>query len=318
MELIIKPTGRCNFNCTFCSANLLKIKHDNNVSNDLKQIITNLQPDSLIITGGDPLMMSKEYYEQLLSLGNYPISFTTNLKGFYNNPDYWTPLFKNERIGICTSFQYGDERLWDLKTPYTEEMFKKVMHLFYDRIGYMPSFIAIIDENNADKALDHLYLAKELGTKCKLNPLLALGKSKTFYPKYKMVDIWLKIYEKNLQDYLDSDIQFYQGGCGFNTNLLCQSSIRAIYIDGNNKIHYSNCEDCLSNGEEIDIDASKPLCIPERLNPTDMINDKCLYCELCNFCNGCRNARKTAKITPNYCDEMLKRKQRILSMGWKL
>ena len=105
MELIIKPTGRCNFNCKFCSANLLNIKHQTKVPNELIKIIQTIKPNSLIFTGGDPLLVGPEYYYEILSLGNFSISLTTNLKDYYIQPKKWIDLFKNERVGICTSFQ---------------------------------------------------------------------------------------------------------------------------------------------------------------------------------------------------------------------
>lgn len=319
MELIIKPTGRCNFNCTFCSANMLNIKHCNSVPNQLKEILQNLNPHSLIITGGDPLMVEPKYYNELLSLGEWNISLTTNLKDFYFNPKKWVDIFCNPRVGICTSFQYGNQRLWDKNTPYTEEKFKEVCALFNHYVGYNPSFIAVINKENEDRAIDHVYLAKQLNTKVKLNPVMQIGLSTESYPKYKMVDIWLKIKELNLLEYVDMDIQFIKGGCGFNTNGLCSSTIRAVYLDNNGLIHYSNCEECLSSKDyQIPIDAMQPNPAREKINYKTVINNKCLECELCNLCNGCKIAQDIAKQDSNYCQEMLKRKERILESGWKL
>lgn len=317
MELIIKPTSVCTFNCSFCSANLLRIKHNNHVSNNLKHIINTIKPDGLIVTGGDPLMMSPDYYKELLLLGDYNISLTTNLKEFYLNPDKWTETLLNPRISVCTSFQYGNERRWDKDTPYTEEMFIKVMNLFNEKIGYMPSFISVIGKNNEDKAIDHLLLAKRLGTKCKINPVIEMGLSTESYPKYKMIDIWLKIQELGLEDYWDMDVQFKKGGCGFNTNGMCESTIRAVYEDVNGNIHYSNCEDVLAyNDYQIKIDKEKPVCIKH--NSSDFISEKCLTCELCQFCNNCKISRDVAKRDKNYCDEIMKRKDKILKSGWKI
>ena len=318
MELIIKPTSRCNFNCTFCSAGLLNIKHSESVSDKLKEVLNTLKPTTLIFTGGDPLMVSPKYYEEILSLGDWNISFTTNLKDFYLHPDKWISLFNNPRVGVCTSFQYGDERRWDKNTPYTEEMFKKVMALFNKHMGYTPQFISIISSKNEDKALDHLYLAKELNTRCKLNPLSAMGISKEHYPRYKMVDLWLQIKELGLEEYMDTQIQFYEGGCGFNTNLMCESTIRVMWFNDTEEIHYSNCEDCASCGHQMPLDTEMVKPIESKIDPTEMINEKCTYCELCRFCNACKMSRNTNKITPNHCEEMLKRKSKILESGWKI
>ena len=318
MELIIKPTSRCNFNCTFCSANLLNIKHSTNVSDKLKNVLNTLKPDTLIFTGGDPLMVSPKYYEEILSLGDWHISFTTNLKDFYLHPDKWVDLFRNTRLGITTSFQYGDERRWDKNTPYSEEMFIKVIKLFEEKIGYTPTFISVISEYNEDRALDHLLLAKKLNTQCKINGVLPMGLSKDFYPLYKMIDIWLSIKENGLEEYWDNEIQFYNGGCNFNTNLMCESSIRTFWLNDKEEIQYNNCEDCASQGHRIPLDIYRPIPKESKINVNDMVCDNCLMCPLYRLCNGCKSMRKINKLTPNHCEEMRKRLDKIKEMGWKI
>lgn len=318
MELIIKPTGRCNFNCTFCSAGLLNIKHQTKVPEELKKVINTIKPDGLIFTGGDPLCVNPSYYEEILTLGEFNIAFTTNLKDFYFHPEKWENLFKNKRLGIGTSFQYGNDRLWDKNTPYTEEMFIKVMTMFKERIGYVPPFISLINNANEKQALDHLHLAKKLNTKCKLNMTLALGKSKNFYPLYKMIDIWLKAKELGLDKYQDTKIQFYNGGCNFNTNLSCKSTIRAFWLSNTNEITYSWCEDCGTSGLTLPLDTKKVIPTKEKLDINTLLSEKCLTCELCNLCNACTSLRNTNKQTKNHCEEMLKRKEIIMRTGWKL
>ena len=318
MELIVKPTSRCNFNCSFCSANLLKIKHNSSVPQELKDIIKILSPDNIIFVGGDPLLVEPSYYEEILALGDFEVSLTTNLKNFYLNPDKWKELFRNPRVDICTSFHYGTNRKWDKNTPYTESMFINVMNKFYDEIGYMPCFISIISDENEADALKHLELAKKLNGCCKLNRLLPLGLSKDFYPLYKMIDIWIKVYESDLLDYWDNDNQFYQGGCNFNTSLLCESSIRSFWISENNKVVYSNCEDCATYGHEIPIDKVRPIQKEVPIPISDIIKQDCLCCPLFRLCNGCKLSRMTNKITPNHCEEMLKRLPKIKELGWKI
>lgn len=318
MELIIKPTSRCNFNCTFCSAGLLNIKHSEKVSEKLKEVLNILKPDTLIFTGGDPLMVSPKYYEEILSLGDWHLSFTTNLKDFYLQPDKWTPLFKNPRVGITTSFQYGDERRWDKNTPYTEEMFKKVIRLFEEKVGYVPTFISVISEKNEDKALDHIRLAKELNTQCKINGVLPMGLSDHFYPFYKMIDIWISIKESGLEEYWDNEVQFYNGGCNFNTNLMCESSIRTFWLNDKEEIQYNNCEDCASQGYRIPLDKERPIPHQTKVDNYDVVTKECLFCPLHHLCNGCKSLRNINKLTPNHCEEMKKRMDKIKEMGWKI
>ena len=319
MFLLIKPTSRCNFNCNFCSAKNLQIKHYDKVPEIIKDRIKVLDPDWIIITGGDPLMVSPKYYEELLSITKCQISLTTNLKDFYLNPDKWVDLFKNPRIAICTSFQYGTGRLWDKNTPYTEDQFKKVMFLFKEKVGYMPNFISVITKENEDRALDHLYLAKELNTQCRLNGVFSFGASNEYYPRYKMVDLWLKIKELNLEQYYIDNNFFSEGTCNLNTNLLCTSTIRACWVKQDTTLEYGTCEDLLIEGySKIPLDKNRPIPKVQDIPYNELINDKCLSCELYRFCNACKINRIMAKSCPNYCEKMLKRKEKILKSGWKI
>lgn len=311
MELIIKPTSQCNFACTFCSAGKLKIKKSKRVPDQIIKVIHTLNPSTIIFTGGDPLCVPIEYYNHVLELTDVPISLTSNLKSFYNNPQYWAPLLKNDRVGVATSFQYGNQRLWNHNTVYTETRFLDVVSRFESVVGYVPKFIAVIGNDNANKAIDHIFLAKSLGTKCKLNPVRAIGNSKITYPLYKMFDIWFDIKDRGLWDYVDQDPQF-QGGCGFNSKHMCESCIRACWIDCHDKLHYGYCEELLSNGYSIPYEPICPIPTPQKLGIEQVISAKCYYCELYNLCNGCTFNRESAKWDPIFCQEMIKRKSLIL------
>ncbi len=320
MELIVKPTGRCNFACNFCLSGKVAsgIKHFEHVPDSLKKLILDIKPQTIIVNGGDPLLSGPEYFNELLAISTEPtIAIVTNLKDFWQHPDKWKEVFTNQRVSVTTSFQYGSGRKWDANTVYDEQMFKKVCLLFKQTAGYVPMFIAVITKENEDRALDHLLLAKELGTTCKLNAVLPLGISTESYPKYKMIDIWLKAKELGLSKYLEGDVQFYNGGCSFNTDLMCRSTIRVFWIDVNDNIHYSSCDNCSTLGDSIPMENSQPIPCRMKLNPIDFINkEKCLTCQLCRFCNACKATREANRHDLNYCEEMLKRKDAILSSGW--
>jgi len=123
MELIIKPTGICNFACSFCSAGYLPIieKRLSRVPEKIIDVIRTTEPTNLIVTGGDALMVEPEYYYHLHEITDCQISITTNLKDFYLHPEKWIKLFKEDWFGITTSFQYGSGRKWDKDTIYTED-----------------------------------------------------------------------------------------------------------------------------------------------------------------------------------------------------
>lgn len=319
MELIIKPTGVCNFACNFCMTNKLSqsIKHLEHVPNELRKQIDILKPDAIIINGGDPLLVGKDFYYELLDSSDCIIDIITNLKDFYNRPDYWLPLFKHERITVTTSFQYGSGRKWDIDTIYDEDRFLEVMNMFNEKIGYMPMFISVITSENDNKALDHLRLAKRLNTICKINPCLPLGIATEAYPKWKMVDIWLEAEKLGLSDVMNADIQFYNGGCSFNTKLLCASTIRVWWMDVNDKVHYSSCDNCSTLGDSIELDTVRPTLKQMKLDPQQFINkEKCLQCKLCRFCNACKANREAAKLHPTYCCEMKKRIDKIIEAKW--
>lgn len=320
MELIIKPTGKCNFACSFCSAkNLKEIKHFTSVTTELKTLLAELHPHTLIFTGGDPLLCPPSFYNELLNLGTWNLSFTTNLKDYFNNPEKWIDLFLNPRVSVGTSFQYGDGRRWDKDTIYNEQMFRTVFEKFKSDIGYSLRFISVIGNNNEKFALKHIELAKELGTKCKLNQVMPLGNSTEFYPLHKMAEIWLQIYEKGLSQWLDHDMALHKGGCGLNVRRLCKSTIRAVQFLEDGTYQLSQCEDDLSKIPiEVLSDAKCPVVSQEQIALNQCICSDCVCCELFNFCNGCKQQRELNKRVPEHCSEMKKKISRIKAAKWRL
>ena len=316
MELIIKTTGRCNFACNFCLAGKADIMHLEHVPDELTKIIGTLKPSVLIMNGGEPLLSGRDFFFELLDRYDGHVAIVSNLKDFYKRPEYWKDLFKHPRVSITTSFQFGSGRRWDRETPYDVEKFKDVMTLFGQKVGYLPMFISVISGENERFALDHVYLAKELGTVCKLNPMLPLGISSETYPFYKMVDIWMEIKNRDLERYTDCNVQFYDGGCSFNTCLLCNSTIRVVFLDSSGHVRYSNCESKAMLGRYLDVDRESPTPCKQRIAPSDYVCKDCIQCRLCRLCNGCDISRELNKKDPSYCSEMKKRESEILKMGW--
>lgn len=324
MTLIIKPTGLCNFNCKFCSADGLDICNpsDGKVPEQIKQLVKDLQPHLIVITGGEPLMVNPDYYYELHDISGCRISMTTNLKDFYNNPHKWELLFKEDWLGIATSFNYGDTRMWDPNTVYSEEMFIKVMDKYREYVeDQIPMFIAVIDWGNEDKVIDHVLLAKRLGTQVKLNNAVGVGKQSKTYPRYKMFQHYLKIIDMGLEKYESYCSSRDVDECPRNVNHFCATAIRCCYVDNKGKLHVGICDEQLSLGHEIPED----LIVPSSKNPTSeiltpdkFIKPECPYCELFSLCNSCRNNRDAAMLDPIYCDEMKKLKSKIIETGWAL
>lgn len=326
MELIIKPTGRCNFACTFCSAGDMNIQHpiDEKVPDQIKDLINKMNPTTIIITGGEPLMMQPSYYYELHELApNCSISPTTNLKDFYLHPEKWAPLFNEDWFKITTSFNYGDTRRWDKNTVFTEEMFIKVMEKFKEYVPNknLPMFIAVINDSNEHTVMDHILLAKRLNTICKLNRAIGAGFEKTGYPRYKIMKYYLDIIDAGLEQYEWNCANRKKGTCPFNIVHSCESTIRCVYIDNHNKMHIGTCDERLSMGIEVPEDKIiNPSNMPiyEHINVNEHITPECVCCELFNLCNGCGINRKESKLDSNYCNEMKKLESRIIDSGWSL
>ena len=304
MDLIIKPTQKCNFCCDFCSSNNIDSSGNNILPlESVYSLLKQNNIDSLIINGGDPLMMPPKYYFDIINFIkdnnlNTKLSFTTNLWDFYINPDKWTPLFKNDRVRVATSFQYGNGRkikpFGNKKTVtiFSEEIFTKVMNLFKEKIGYVPIFISVITNDNEDKVIDTVLLAKKLKTKCKINPVVKSGRSSEYYPTWKAYQKYLEIIELGLTEYefnatiLKEVLENKNHTCPYCRN--CWQSIRAI---GPNKILHS-CgayeDDYLAN-----IKQNKKTYDLINYRPKQILIDHrslkkdCFACQLFPLCNSC-------------------------------
>jgi len=298
--------------CKFCSA--ATIKDDLLTVDEIVNEVKNLKPSTIILLGGEALLRGPEFYYDLLSKVSCRLDFTTNLKEFYRDPDPWVDLFKNPRVGVCTSFNYGNTRMWDSKTIYDENMFRKVMSLFNSKIGYTPMFIAVIDYKNMHLWRKHIELAKELGTVCRLNGTVSIGKSaSSYFPRYEMFKIWIQCVKEGLDKYEVNSSERHIGRCPFNTgDNSCIDNIRVIEkING--QIVYSYCDDmnnrkCWYTKQENVTDKIEPL------------SSDCYSCELFRLCNGCRSNWldiQAAKDT-NWCREMLSLKDILIEQGWKL
>ena len=68
MDLIIKPTELCNFKCTFCSSTKISDNKSDLLSHD--QIFKFLErfpyTKTIIVNGGDPLMLEPDYYWRII------------------------------------------------------------------------------------------------------------------------------------------------------------------------------------------------------------------------------------------------------------
>lgn len=294
---MIKPTLACQFKCDFCSA--AKYKSSKNLQSFLTEI-RKINPDDVIITGGDPLLVDVLFFHDILAINSsITISITTNLWDFYLHPKKWIDLFKNPRVGVTTSFQYGQLRKKPDGTPFSENDFIKIQQLFLKYIGYTPTFISVISNENKHLAIKHVLLAKRLNTMCKINAMLPLGKSTDYFPRYELLKIYIDIIKNGLEKYEANTLNRSFGNCPFNINDRCQKfniAIRNI----NNGFLYNCCEDLLYMNIGNSFDITDVACAKSTLR------ENCVQCKMNRICNGCllHNFILSKYISKNYCLNM--------------
>lgn len=318
MDLIIKPTEVCNFKCTFCSSTDISEEHSSLL--DLEKVFTFLKrfPNTrtIIVNGGDPLMVKPSYYWQLieyLDANNLSttISFTSNLWPFYKNPDKWEALLKNPRMGVTTSFQYGNGRLKGDYSVFTEEDFWKVSNLFLEKIGYRPEFIAVITEENQDTVIQTVELAKKMNVVCKINHAMASGdqnfpyRLSKIYEKY--VEIWkleLHHWEYNTQQMIK---RLSSGATTCPQNRSCDSNIRALNPEGDYYSCGSFADDrkySINFEEEMSGNFFTPL---EDNLALLSLKQSCFSCPMFQICNGCKKTIQDIKkfgLVESHCKHM--------------
>ena len=319
MELIIKPTERCNFKCTFCSSTHITEDKTNELSHEYIFRFLKRFPETntIIVNGGDPLMMSPEYYWDIikylddnnLSTG---ISFTSNLWPFYKNPNKWKELFNHPRMGITTSFQYGGGRLKGDLSEFSEEDFWNVSNAMLEHCGYRPDFIAVITEENEHLAIKNVELAKKMGVECKLNYAFSSGPPVKFknivmgqegkpYMLADIYSIYVEIWKQGLTEWEFNTKQMVKRLKGYATtcpqNRNCDAGIRTLQPTGD----YYSCG-AFGDDRQYSIDFEKEMSgkqiFPLRLQPElQSLKQSCFTCPMFDICNGCK---KTIKDLKNY------------------
>lgn len=340
MDLIIKPTVKCNFKCTFCSSTHLSEEPKDIVELADIEAFLKRYPDTrtIIVNGGDPLMMPPKYYWDMIEIlerldMDTVISFTTNLWAFYKKPEMWAPLFKLDRIGVNTSFQYGDKRLKGDGTPLTEDEFIAISDLFLEHVGYRPDFIAVIDQDNVDTVIPTVELAKRLDLEAKINYVSAsgpevvnrgvvMGSINNFYTQADMYEQYIKIYDAGLMEWeyntkqMSRRLKFGNTTCPLARS--CDEGIRALQPGQT----YFSCGSFGDDGE-YPIDFQKemagefftPLQVVSEL---DSMKDACYTCPMFSICNGCRKTVADTKrfgLTEYHCKKMKSLAPRIIEIN---
>ncbi len=299
MDLIIKPTEKCNFSCTFCSST--QIAEDKAALLPVDKIARFLDryPDTktIIVNGGDPLVLSPDYYWQIISLieernMSTTLSFTTNLWAFYKKPEIWTELFRHTLVGVGTSFNYGSTRKITKDLVLTDDIFWKISDKFLHYIGYRPDFISVITEENFDTAMKNVYLARDMGVQAKVNYALGSGRLTKPFLKSKIYSFYLDVIDQKLEKYEYNTSQLLKKSKDQSTtcplNRACDESIRCLQPEGD----YYSCGAFGDDREyaidfEAEMSGKKFLPLQQNLD-IQMLKHECLTCPLFEICNGCK------------------------------
>lgn len=340
MDLIIKPTELCNFKCTFCSSTYITENKTSELNHDYIFRFLERYPETntIIVNGGDPLMMKPSYYWKIiewLDKNDYSttISFTTNLWPFYKNVNKWKDLFLNPRVGVTTSFQYGGGRLKGDLTEFSEEDFWKVSDTMLDHIGYRPDFISVITKENEKAAIKNVELAKKMNVECKLNYALSSGPPIKFkniimgqqgkpYLLSDIYEIYIKIYKMDLWRWEYNTKQMMhrlksnRTTCPQNRN--CDESIRTLQPSGD---YYS----CGAFGDDrshsIDFEEEmkgKKVFILQQDISLLSLKQSCFTCPMFKICNGCKKTIKDLKdhdMVESHCIKMKSLAQDIIDIN---
>lgn len=329
MELIIKPTEACNFKCTFCSSTSIAESKSQLLSHD--QIFRFLkrfpQTSTIIVNGGDPLVVKPDYYWKIISFldeHNMPatISFTSNLWDFYQHPDKWTDLFRHPRMGIATSFNYGDTRRITKTRVYTEDIFWEVSNLFLEKVGYRPDFISVINDDNEDTALDNVRLAQKMNVECKLNYAMASGIQSKPYVLSKIYRTYLEVEKQGLTPWEFNTKQMIKRMSKVSTvcpqNRDCDSTIRCLQPAGD----YYSCGafgDDKENPISFEDEMNSPVVFKPLKEKLDIqfLKEECLTCPMFDICNGCHKTVRDLKrhnLVVEHCAIMKQNAPHILNL----
>jgi sulfatase maturation enzyme AslB (radical SAM superfamily) len=317
MDLIIKPTELCNFKCTFCSSTDIAEDSTSILELDVIYDFLDKNPDTntIIVNGGDPLMMPPAYYWSILDYikdTKTTVSFTTNLWPFYVKPEKWLDIFKHPQVGVNTSFQYGTGRLKGDYTVFTEEDFWGVSDSMLKYVGYRPDFIAVVVEGEESLAIKNVELAKKMDVECKLNYAMASGDQDKPLLLASIYRIYLEIYDRGLGkwEYNTKDIikSINNEGTACPKNRTCEEGIRCLQPE---QPQYT-CG-AFADDKEYPIGES----FREDLNLLSM-TDSCFTCPLFNLCNGCAKTIKDHKrfnMQHTHCFEMKQIEKQLLEMN---
>jgi radical SAM protein with 4Fe4S-binding SPASM domain len=185
--------------------------------------------------------------------------------------------------------------------------------LFLSEVGYRPSFISVINDDNSYNAIDNVLLAKKMDVECKLNYAMASGVQSKPFVLSKIYEIYIQIYKMGLAPWEFNTKQMLKRMIKAPTicpqNRGCDSNIRCLQPAGD----YYSCG-AFGDDQSYSIDFSEevinsgktqsPLAdAPELFS----LKDECFSCPMFEICNGCKktiNDLKLHNLVEDHCTRM--------------
>jgi len=276
MFLAVKNTGRCNKSCWYCS-------DCSPVDMDKERVLELYQqknPNSMLLIGGEPMILGVDYYKWLLDNG-VKFAMQTNLT-LYNSE--WDKVFTHPNFtGLSVS---GDKE--------QESTFLTKLVMLQESTTLKPLVLVILWSK--ELALKWYEYAKLFGFPLKFNYLLPIGRLKGreislsgyFDIMTDLVEVWDPAVEV---EPVSSLYEYFRGSntrvCPYTDCLHGQVDILSVEPDG---AEFFCC--ALS---------SLRMTKEEFLSKHFSLDPNCLVCDYYQLCRGCIVRNSMINGDPSYC-----------------
>lgn len=297
--LCVKNVYDCNLKCWYCSTHGTGYIPEK----DLIELYRRHNPSDMLLIGGEPMILSPDYYLNLLESG-LRFSMQSNLTLYTKE---WDEVLTHKNFtGISVS---GDKFSSD------QEFFDKYNDL-RDLMTDPPMVLIVLDgdyQESLEKAKRWTTYAFACDFPLRINYLAPMGRalenknrllkiSKAYDIYTALIDSWVNSGFKILQPHtyiLEFLTKHNQSICPFISNCISSHSIVDVEVDLS---EYS----CPALGDL-------------RLGKRDIlvdISDKCLYCDFYEVCRGCyiRNWEVDIEKDADYCHSAKKFFKRLTDL----
>ena len=191
-----------------------------------------------------------------------------------------------------------------------------------EHVGYRPSFIAVIVEENEDTHIKTVELAKKMDVICKVNYAMASGSQSAPYQLSKIYERYVEIWKAGLSDWEHNTQQMMVRLRGESTicpqSRTCDSGIRTLQPEGD----YYSCGafgDDLDKAIDFDYEMNGGFSTPLATDLNLMsLKNACYTCPMFEICNGCKKTIKDLKqhnMVEDHCEHMKTLASDIISIN---